>query len=437
MLRIPRCYDSHLHFFGTGEVLSTLDLRATRNPEDIRALKILPEHFRGEWLVGFGWDQNQWPIDQKPHRKYLDTLFPKIPVCFVRADGHTVWVNSEALNRAGIHTQSTEVAGGRFERDAAGDLTGILVDSAKELVDNILPPATKTEMKGFAQKALRLFNTQGFTHLRDMTSDRQQFEVLHELDINKELTAYIELNFFCRNMSEFENQLSLLKELSASPESMGSHLRLGGIKIFFDGALGSEGALLSQCYCNTQNRGLTLWSLNNVETIVKKSWNAGFPVAIHTIGDEAVHQIASSVLSLKRQGLRGELHLEHVELLRTETLELLTELKPICHLQPCHWISDHHWLETKVGALSKLAFPWAALEKRQVPFYFGSDSPIEKPSLAMTAQALRESAKLGIAALKGDWQQRHSHPEVNWGSECETIWTDDRVEKVIFDGHPL
>lgn len=432
MLTIPRCYDSHVHLFGTGQVSSALALQHLQHPSEVQNLQVQEKHYRGEWLVGFGWDQNAWT--EKPHLKYLDARFPQTPVSFLRADGHAVWVNSEALRRLKLNKNSQGPSGGRLERDAAGELCGVLVDTAKDLADAMLPDFTEPQQKIFAKEALEIFNRAGFTHLRDMTSQRKQFEILQRMDHFDELTAYLELNFFAKDFKDFEIQLKDLQSLRGIETKK---IRLGGIKIFYDGALGSEGALLSRCYCGSENKGLRLWDLKQVEEIFRKTWGLGFPVAIHCIGDEASAEIATLALRLKREGLRGDLHLEHVEILRPETLDQLQELKPICHMQPSHWLSDHHWLRRKIGDLDQYAFPWKALEEKGVSIYFGSDAPIAMPSLASTRQALEESAKLGVPALVSRWEGHHSHPDLGWGGGCRTEVGADGMLKVILDGQTL
>src|ERR1700743_2070580 len=118
-MRIEACFDSHVHWAGTGEISNRLGLEALVAASGVRDLKILPQHMRGEWLLGFGWDENKW--SEKPARAILDTLFPSTPVAFMRCDAHALWVNTEALKRAGLFNKdAAEIQGGRIERGSDG-----------------------------------------------------------------------------------------------------------------------------------------------------------------------------------------------------------------------------------------------------------------------------------------------------------------------------
>lgn len=389
---------------------------------------------RGDWLLGFGWSEKNWSSEPALSLQILDHCFPHIPVCFIRADGHAVWVNSKALQRAGIDSRTICPSGGRIEKDQAGEPTGLLVDSAKHLIDSILPPLSREQNKLFAVHALKIFNQAGFSHLRDMSGNFQEFEALHELELSGELTAYIELNYFCEGIKDLAEQLDGLQRASRVPSQK---IRNVGIKLFYDGALGSQGALLSQCYCGSSRRGLQLWSLNELEEVFRKTWQLGFSVAIHTIGDEAVDQVAKKVDELNQQGITGVWHLEHVEIARPETIEILKKTQPICHMQPSHWLSDHHWLKQSIGDLAKYSFPWQALELSGIQLCWGSDSPIERPSLELTAKALQESAAAGVLPTRKKWYEYHSHPDASWGADCRTRVDEFFHTSALFDGRPL
>jgi predicted amidohydrolase YtcJ len=423
-----------VHFLGTGQVASGLSLKEKTRPEDFLSIELRPEYFRDDWLVGFGWNDNLWQGKKVLSRMLLDQVSPNHPVCFIRKDGHAVWVNSLALELAGIKPGTPNPAGGRIGKDEKNQLTGLLVDGAKHLIDSILPSYNRAQIKNCLRRSRDIFNQAGFTHLRDMSSDLQQFQILREMEQDGELRAYLELNFFCADMKQFETQLSDLQE---ARRTLSKNLRVQGIKLFFDGALGSQGALLSHCYCGSISKGLQLWTLGEIEEIFCRTWALGFAVSVHTIGDEAVDQITNKVLELQTKGFRGPWNLEHVEIVRSETLELIKSAGPTCHMQPSHWISDHHWLEKSIGPLARLAFPWRGLEDRGVPLFFGSDSPIEKPSLELSLQALRASALAGVPALLGEWQKHHSYPDPTWGNECWTTIDEKNNIQTHFDGKLL
>jgi predicted amidohydrolase YtcJ len=133
----------------------------------------------------------------------------------------------------------------------------------------------------------------------------------------------------------------------------------------------------------------------------------------------------------------GRLNIEHGELIRPETLELIQETGALVHMQPCHWLTDRRWLKEKLGPLFQFAFPWAELQKRGVPVQWGSDTPIEEASVFNNWLALTESSKAGIAAFQGDLLAPHSHPDVSWGSDCRSTFVNGKATEVIFDGERI
>lgn len=365
----------------------------------------------------------------------LDRFFPDHPVAFSRADGHTVWLNSEALRRLGYFAK-TELEkgtpeGGVILRNASGYPTGVFQEHAKLLVDFSIPDYSKEQKIFFLKSALQYFQQNGITHLRDMTGNIDQWNLLIELETLAQQPLYIEQNFVCENIEDLERAIS---ELRIAKSSSTAHLKNGGIKIFFDGSLGSEGAYLSQNYKNTNNHGLLLWSREDLKSALRITWRAGFDFCVHSIGDEAAHiatKMAHEVFT--GENIRGRLHIEHAQILRSETIALLKDLDVVCHMQPCHFLSDRRWLKEKLGHLYTRAFPWADLENNGIKIQFGSDSPIEPASISNTYRALSESAREGIPSLKGDWLRLHSHPDPDWGAGCESLFENGKLLQVKLD----
>jgi predicted amidohydrolase YtcJ len=433
---IPRCFDSHTHFLATGMMQKGLRLFDLHSPEDVVRLQVRPEHFRGDWLVGFGWDQSKWPCKDFPTREALDRVFPDFPVAFSRADGHALWLNSKALEIAGYLNQNEiekpTPKGGLILRDSQGFPTGIFIELAKVEVDFLIPDYSKLQKRDFLLAAVQAFNSAGFTHIRDMTCNLAQWEILREMDLAGQLTLYVEENFVCENLTDFQRALAELQQARAAETP---HLKATGIKFFFDGALGSQGAYLSQFYPGTQQRGLILWELDEVAEVIKDTWKSGFEVCVHTIGDEAAHLILKTALKVQEeQNLQGVLNIEHGEVVRPETLDLMQKLDVVCHLQPCHWLSDRRWLKEKLGELYSYVFPWAELQKRQISFQWGSDTPIEEPSVFNNFRALEESPREGIAPVQGFPLAAHSHRNPQWGADCHSVFKDGRPWSLCFDG---
>lgn len=430
--KIINCYDSHTHFWATGQVASGLQLNQLKKADEVRSLSINKNHFRSNWLTGFGWNQNNWPGAEFPHKKILDEVFKEVPVFFSRVDGHASWVNTQALielKKLG-YDFSKDPKGGRIERESTGEPTGILFDQAHINALLKLPDFSNPQNYFFLKKAQALFNQAGFTHIRDMSMNLIFWQILNKMEDDKSLSLCIEAFVTVENLNDLD---SALKEIELINKSKSQQLRLQGVKIFIDGSLGSRTAFLSQNYLNYDSRGLLIWSHEEIKELIKKSWQALQQVAIHTIGDQAAHLAVSAAREVAGEGILGRLHLEHVQILRPETVQMMKPLPITCYMQPCHWLSDSPWLKKNLPEdLVKNLFPWELLRKNKIPLYFGSDSPIEAPSLFNNKKALIESQKWGIPALNTDWKLLHTHPESGWMPSFTEI-EDEKIKQVYFN----
>ncbi len=431
-MRIDACFDSHVHWAFTGEVADRLKLSELTTPADVRQLELSPHHRRGDWILGFGWDDSKW--EQRPHRQILDEWQPDKPVAFSRCDGHAIWLNTEGLKRTGFWSLTEEIPGGRIERDADGRPTGILIEKAADLVRTALPRPTPMETRRHLLKGVQIFNEAGYTHIRDMTCDENQWNEAVKLDESGLLTLAVEEYFWLKSLADLNEMVSLVIR---ARRSQTKNLRAMGLKVFFDGALGSEGAYLSRCYHGTDNKGLLLWDQEEFSTVLRRCWEEGIEAAVHVIGDEAADLVVQAAWRLKEQGHQGLLHLEHCELLRPDTVKKMRELKVICHLQPSHWLSDRAWLNEKLGPLAQDAFPWRRLQESGIEFDFGSDAPIEPASISRLLQALRESPDHGIPRLLGQPESHMSHRDLSWAPNSFTLLDGDTPNHVVFRGEHL
>ncbi len=433
--RISNCYDSHVHWLSTGEIADRLSLHNLKSPEEVADLKVDPHNFRGEWLLGFGWNQNLWKTPEFPNRKTLDRVFGETPVAFSRVDGHALWANTAALERAGlIDTHVADPAGGRILRDESGSPTGVFIDKAGLLIENRIPKRSDKDAGRALLKGMQIFNQAGFTHIRDLTCDHQQWHEAVKLDRSGLLTMAVEQYFSVEEGADFTSALQMAVEARKVPTK---NLRVMGLKVFVDGALGSEGAWLSCGYSSGTGHGLKLMDMSELKEIMIEAWNNQLELAVHIIGDEAAHQTMLMYNEVFNRGISGALHLEHAELLRPETVDLMTGRNVRCHLQPCHWLSDRVWLEKKIGPLKKYAFPWRALQEAQISFDFGSDSPIERPSVVDNIRAVSESADHGIPKLLGEAINYHCHSDLAWVPNTYTIFADGIPTEVVFSGEHI
>lgn len=403
-------YDSHVHWLYTGQYASTWSLKDITDPTQILKAELKPEYYRGEWLTGFGWDENNWPAQFKIHRTFLDQLKIESPILLSRTDGHSSWVNTRALVQLGFFDLMSEKYK-QFSHDIVVDEkgmpTGHLKESAHMHALFHLPTVTDHLNKQFLLKGADLFNRAGFTHIRDMTSSLSQWKLNLEILNDPNFLLHTEHWFVCEKA---ENIQDILDQLKICKEQENSWMKIRGIKIFVDGSLGSETACLSHPYTGHGHSGQMIWNEQDVKAIMRAAWKNKFEIAIHSLGDQASHQVIKWAREIYAESIQGYMHLEHVEILRPETIQNLKSLHVRCHLQPCHWWGDQKWLKKKVGDLFCYAFPWESLRRAQVPFSFGSDSPIEPSSLFSNLKALEDSSLNGIKKLGANPLVFHTYP---------------------------
>ncbi len=437
---IPNLFDSHVHWAATGDSRNRLDLSHLKSESQVLQVQRDPSHFRSSWWVGFGWDQTHWPDKNFPRRETLDQLSTTSPIAFTRADGHAIWINSFGLMSLGLmdplgrptsKVSSKLVSSGQALLDENQKLSGVLLDKAMDLVLKALPPFSPSQIKDQLKLGSKYFNSQGYTHIRDLTCDQVQFQAALELFESQELNLAVEQFFHVMDLHELQ---AILSNALHARKYTHPFLRVKGIKVYYDGALGSEGALLSQPYgCSCSRRGFSLMSKLDLAHVMSEVWGSGLELAVHAIGDEAAHHVIQVARSLWDKGYCGHLHVEHLQLARLETLSLLAPQDPITfHMQPCHWLSDRRWAREKLGLLFEHLFQWAALERSGHQIYFGSDSPIEMPSLENNLHAIQDLALHGIQPPKKDMLSFHSHPDLDWVRGCRTYLDGTRVTRVQF-----
>ncbi len=421
---IKNLYDSHVHWMYTGQVHLSWNLKNISDPQQILDSTELQNHHRGDWRVGFGWDENNWNADFKIHRSFLDQKWKDQPVFLSRNDGHSSWVNTAALKALGLWSQHQNKQEIIVDQD--GWPTGILKEKAHIEALKKLPDFSNQQKKDQLIAAALHFNQSGFTHIRDMTSSPQQWKMNQQLIADQEILLHVEHWFVCESLQSLQQTVD--QALICKKEE-NSFMKLRGIKLFVDGSLGSHTAFLSQPYPDQGSRGQMNWTELDIADCLRLVWKNKLEIALHSIGDECTHQIVKMARLVYSEGIQGVLHLEHTEIMRPETIQMLKPLHVRCHLQPCHWFSDSVWLESKLQNLYPYSFPWQALEKAKVPFSFGSDSPIEQSSLIRNLLAHQQSQKKGILGLKNDPIHYHSYP-FNDSAAGITIIEQDKVKSV-------
>lgn len=430
--QIKNCFDSHTHFLATGETQLGLSLNFMRSENAVSEIQIKPEYLRSDWLVGFGWDQNLWPEKKMPHLKTLDQYFPDRPVFFSRVDGHSSWINSKAisaLTKMGFNFEK-EIVGGKIHRDENG-FTGILSEQAHIKALLMLPPFSEATIEKFCLAAMKKFNSGGFTHIRDLSMNSGLWKTLCKIQNAGLQTVCIDSFVTAESVTDLNRAFIDYEECK---KNHNPYLKMHGLKIFVDGSLGSKSAYLSENYLYEKHSGMLIWTESDIKQAIQFCWSKKIEIAIHVIGDQAVHVVALAAREVSAAGLEGKIHLEHVQILRPETLSLLKPLHVTIHMQPCHWLSDHLWLENNLQkSLLKNIFQWQRINKNKIPLFFGSDSPIEDTALLLNKNALDLSQKNKIPPIDSNWMQHHTHPQIDWTSS-ETIFNDEKIISVVFDG---
>lgn len=445
---IDNCFDSHCHFMATGQVALGLKLqflKAAKNETDLIRLlseiQIIPEYFRSNWLTGFGWDHQVWPDQKLPSKFILDQIFPDIPVFFSRIDGHASWLNSKAISILSGMGFDFNQDDKNIIRLQDGTPSGILLEAAHIQALQKLPDFNETQVKSFLIEAQKIFNSAGFTHVRDLSMTLQNWKCLSDLYNENKLTLCIESFITAENILDLPRVLNDIQWIHKNPCPQ---LKINGVKFFLDGSLGSETAYISENYLkNKTSKGQFHWKQNDIIDLLKQCWSQSLEVAVHCIGDQAVHEIVMAAREVSANGILGRLHLEHVQLVRPETIQLMKPLHITCHMQPCHWLSDHEWLPRVLNEKSmKYLFPWELIRKNKIPIFFGSDSPIEPTSLFNNFKAIVQSpnSKFIIPKLMMDWKMFHSYTarsENSVWSQCRTEFKDEKIVQVYFNNKPL
>ncbi len=378
----PGCYvhpgfvDAHAHVIGLGMKLGGLSLYDAQSSAECvrRALESGPN--RGDWIVGMGWNQELWSPSLMPDREELDRSIANVPVCLRRADGHALWLNSEALRRAGIDELLSEPPGAKFLRRANGELSGVLVDNAIELVQQVLPEYSNEQYAEFIRTALKACSAQGITEVHDMDV------APHHLAIYRELAEKGELH--CRLQSYVKGQHQEWLREGVLP-AVGEFQRTLGVKFYADGALGSRGAALLEDYADDpNNRGLMLITEEHLFESCRLAIDQGFHIATHAIGDAANRMVLNAYERLRRGGIADEhtiLRIEHAQIVCQEDRARFAQANVVASVQPVHCISDAVMADKRLFDRCDRSYPWKSLLDEGVLLCAGSDFPIESHSV--------------------------------------------------------
>jgi predicted amidohydrolase YtcJ len=367
----PGWIDAHCHFFGYGMNLNAVDVAGTASVEEIiEVLKAFQEKNPGAWITGRGWDQNDWEVKEFPDKSMLDKHFPKTPILLRRIDGHAAWVNSLALEIAGVSADS-KVDGGSVLL-SKGEPSGVLIDNAIGLVASKIPGATKSEMIHALQQAeLNCFSV-GLTSVQDAGLSKTVVQLIDSLQRADALK--IRMNTWLspskENFTHFVEQGPYRTD----------YLSVNTIKLFTDGALGSRGARMIETYSDDPgNLGLYVTPLEELENYCRKAYQNNFAVATHCIGDGANREtlkIYADILGGKND---RRWRIEHAQIIHPDDFHYFGDFNIIPSVQTTHATSDMYWAEDRVGSERiKGAYAYRELLEQNGWLPNGSDFPVEQ-----------------------------------------------------------
>ncbi len=402
---LPGLIDGHGHLLGLGLRLRLLDLGGARSVAEAQAAiaRYAAANANAKWIAGGGWNQEQWGEGGRsrfPTRAELDAATGDKPAALARVDGHALWVNSAALKAAGITRATKDPPGGRILRDAAGNPSGILVDTAIALVEKARPKPGAGEAEKALEAALAHMASVGLTGLHDMGTTPDDWALIRAFGDEGRLTARI--TAYAAGIESME----AIAPLRPTPWLYQDRLRLIGIKFLADGALGSRGAWLLAPYADEPTtRGLQLLDDTRQKNWLSRANFLGYQVAIHAIGDAANRQVLDSFAEiLPTYGDRFRNRVEHAQVVNPADIPRFAALKLTASMQPTHGPSDMLMAETRLGP-DRLdgAFAWKRFLTANVPLVLGSDTPVEpaNPFFGIHAAVTRQTRE---GAPPGGWR---------------------------------
>lgn len=394
---LPGLTDAHIHLHHYSLSLQKIDCETGTLEECLRRVAERTRSAkRGEWILGHGWNQNEWndfsrrgkkeasrPLPLRgagawPSAADLDAVAPNHPVYLTAKSLHAAWANSAALKAAGITANTPNPPNGEIQHDERGQPTGILLESAMELVGNIVPQPGIPALADAIQKAQPVLWRMGLTGVHDFDR-RACFMALQLLRARGDLKLRVVKNIPVEDL----DHAAALGLRSGFGDDW---LRIGSIKAFMDGALGPRTAAMFQPYLTeAENRGILNMDGEQLFEYARAAANVGLSMTVHAIGDRANHEVLDAYEQLRRyerdQGLPPLRHrIEHVQVLHADDAPRLAALDVIASMQPIHATSDMLMADKYWGGRASLAYAWKTQLKHGAKLAFGSDAPVESPN---------------------------------------------------------
>ncbi len=381
-LILPGFVDSHIHLCAFALSLTRIDLSIAQSLED--ALDMIKaraaELGKGKWVLGRGWDKQRWGLERFPDRWVLDRVTPLNPVALDSHDGHLLWVNSLALREAGLLENLPKIEGGEIEIDAKGFPTGILKEKAVTVVKKVIGTEDEDFLIGAIDAASKKLVSMGITFVH--TIESQEYQRILDLAIQQGAIPF---------------ELYRMQEVASPDDLLSLSPRARCVKIYADGALGSQTASMFEPYCGQpHNRGIIATSKDEIRLIALKAAARGLGVAVHAIGDRANSDVLDAFAEVRKEFPQALLRIEHAQILRDCDFRRFAELGVIASMQPIHVVSDMDIATRYWGERCRTSYAWRSLKDAGVTISFGSDAPIESPDpIKGLHAALRRSKQEG------------------------------------------
>jgi predicted amidohydrolase YtcJ len=384
----PGFIDAHAHFYGYGKTLQQADLVGTKTWQEVlERTQTFAAGYKGEWIYGRGWDQNDWPEKQYPNKTMLDSLFGNKPVVLERIDGHAAIANQAALDKAGIKAGQTLTGGAIETKD--GQLTGILIDNAVDLVANVMPATTKAQMEQSLRMAQDKCFAAGLTTVDDCGLMYDVVDIIKAMQEKGELKMrlYVMLT---------DSSVNYDKYLAKGPLKT-DRLNVRAFKVYGDGALGSRGACLLQPYSDKPGwHGFLLRNRTHYEAIAARLANTDFQMCTHAIGDSGNRMVLQTYATVLKGKNDKRWRIEHAQVVNLSDIKWFADYSIIPSVQPTHATSDMYWAKDRVGAeRMKGAYAYKQLLQQNGWLPLGTDFPVEdiSPIKTFYAAVVRQDAQ--------------------------------------------
>lgn len=385
---IPGLIDAHCHFYGLGLNQQQVDLVGTKSFDAVVKRVIeFQNRKKTDFIIGRGWDQNDWEEKEYPTKALLDKLYPNTPLALIRVDGHAMLCNQTALDLAKITTKTNAFGGEILEKK--GKLTGILIDNPMELVEAVFPEPTKQQQIEALLDAQKICTRLGLTTVSDAGLDKQVIELIDSLQQAKTLNM--------RVYGMISNKKENLDYYLTKGKIKTERLNIQSVKVYADGALGSRGAAMKTPYSDKHNHfGAMVIGVEDYKALAKRISNSEYQMNTHAIGDSANRVVLQTYNKVLKGKNDRRWRVEHAQVITDGDFSYFENENIIPSIQPTHATSDMYWAEDRVGETRvKGAYAFKTLLEKSGKVALGTDFPVEQvnPFLTFYAAVARKDLK--------------------------------------------